>query len=60
MAIDNIPNLDRLPEHRDLLERAVANFCSDDRAVTLVLSVSLPRAFADFEADSEVYLVVRD
>lgn len=60
MAIDNIPNLDRLPEHRDLLERAVANLRADDRAVGLVLSGSLSRAGADFYSDIDLYVVVRD
>jgi hypothetical protein len=41
--MDHLPNLDSLPEHRWLLERALARFRADDRVLGLVLSGSLSR-----------------
>jgi len=60
VAIDNVPNLDRLPEHRDLLERAVAYLRADDRVVGLVLSGSLSRGGADSYSDIDLYIILSD
>ena len=61
MSMDHVPNLDRLPEHRELLKRAIARFRADDRVVGLVLSGSLSRGgVADFYSDIDLYIAVRD
>ena len=52
--------LDRLPEHRRLLERAVARFWDDDRVSSLVLGGSLARGDADFYSDVDLYVISRD
>jgi predicted nucleotidyltransferase len=57
---DRLPNLNRLPEHRKLLKRAVARFREDERVVGLVLSGSLARGAADFYSDVDLYIVVQD
>jgi len=60
MAIDYGSNLDQLPEHRVLLERAVARFRADDRVAGLILGGSLARGGVDFYSDVDLYIVVRD
>src|SRR5215210_7739273 len=55
-----LPSLDRLPEHRKLLERAVAGFWDDVRVVGLVAGGSLARGEADFYSDVDLYIVVQD
>jgi predicted nucleotidyltransferase len=58
--MDHVPNLDRLPEHRELLKCAIARFRADDRVVGLVLSGSLSRGgVADFSSDIDLYIAVR-
>ncbi len=52
--------LDRLPEHRKLLERAVARFRNDAGIVGLVAGGSLAHGAADFYSDVDLYMVVRD
>ena len=54
------PDLDRLPQHRELLERAFARFRDDIRVVGLVLGGSLARGGADFYSDVDLYVMVRD
>jgi predicted nucleotidyltransferase len=61
LVIDaRLPSLDRLPQHRELLERAFARFRDDVRAVGLVLGGSFARGGADFYSDVDLYVVVRD
>ena len=60
MTIDHLRNLDRLPEHRTLLEGALACFRSDERVVGLILGGSLARGGMDFYSDIDLYIVVRD
>jgi hypothetical protein len=55
-----LPDLDRLPRHRELLERAFARFRDDIRAVGLVVGGSLAHGEADFYSDVDLYVVVRD
>jgi predicted nucleotidyltransferase len=55
-----LPDLDRLPQHRELLERAFARFRDDIRAVGLVVGGSLAHGGADFYSDVDLYVVVRD
>jgi predicted nucleotidyltransferase len=55
-----LPSLDRLPEHRGLLERAFVRFQDDVRAVGLVVGGSLAHGGADFYSDVDLYVVVRD
>ena len=52
--------LNRLPQHRNLLERAVARFRDDDRVVGLVLGGSLALGGADFYSDVDLYVIARD
>ena len=52
--------LNRLPRHRNLLERAVARFRNDDRVVGLVLGGSLALGGADFYSDVDLYVIARD
>ncbi len=56
----HVPSLDRLPEHRKLLERAVARLWDDARVVGLVVGGSLAHGGADFYSDVDLYIVVRD
>ena len=56
----HLPSLDRLPQHRELLERAFARFRDDFRAVGLVVGGSLARGGVDFYSDLDLYVVVRD
>jgi predicted nucleotidyltransferase len=60
VTIDHESNLDRLPEHRALLEHAVAYFRADDRVAGLILGGSLARGGVDFYSDVDIYIVVRD
>ena len=60
MINGRLPSLDRLPEHRELLERAFARFQDDVRAVGLVVGGSLAHGGADFYSDVDLYVVVRD
>ena len=53
-------SLDRLPEHRKLLERAVTRFRDDVRIVGLVAGGSLARGAADFYSDVDLHMVVQD
>jgi predicted nucleotidyltransferase len=55
-----LPSLEQLPEHRKLLERAVARFGDDARIVGLVAGGSLAHGAADFYSDVDLYIVVRD
>jgi predicted nucleotidyltransferase len=55
-----LPSLDRLPLHRELLERAFARFRYDIRAVGLVVGGALARGGADSYSDVDLYVVVRD
>jgi hypothetical protein len=55
-----LPTLDRLPEHRELLERAFMRFQDDARMVGLVVGGSLAHGGADFYSDVDLYVVVRD
>jgi predicted nucleotidyltransferase len=55
-----LPSLDRLPQHRALLERVFAQFRDDIRVVGLVVGGSLARGGADFYSDVDLYVVVRD
>jgi predicted nucleotidyltransferase len=55
-----LPSLDRLPRHRELLERAFARFRNDTRVLGLVVGGSLARGGADFYSDVDLYVVVRD
>jgi predicted nucleotidyltransferase len=56
----HLPSLDRLPQHRELLERVFARFRDDIRALGLVLGGSLAQGGADFYSDVDLYVVVRD
>jgi predicted nucleotidyltransferase len=56
----HLPSLARLPQHRELLERAFARFNDDIRAVGLVMGGSLAHGGADFYSDVDLYVVVRD
>jgi predicted nucleotidyltransferase len=58
--VDNVTALSRLPQHRNLLERAVARFWDDDRVPGLVLGGSLAIGGADFYSDVDLYMIVRD
>ncbi len=60
MIDGRLPSLDQLPEHRKLLERAVARFRDDVRVLGLVLGGSLAQGVADFHSDIDLYMVVRD
>jgi predicted nucleotidyltransferase len=60
MIDGRLPTLDRLPQHRELLERAFARFRNDIRAVGLVVGGSLARGGVDFYSDLDLYVVVRD
>ena len=60
MIDERMPILDRLPKHRELLERAFARFRDDIRALGLVVGGSLARGGADFYSDVDLYVVVRD
>lgn len=60
MIDGRLPNLDRLPEHRKLLERAVACFRDDVRMLGLALGGSLAHGAADCYSDIDLYMVVRD
>jgi len=55
-----LPSLDELPEHRKLLERAVARFRHDGRVVGLVVGGSLAHGRADSYSDVDLYVVVRN
>ena len=55
MINERLPGLSRLPEHRKLLERAVARFRDDARVVGLVLGGSLAHGAADFYSDVDLY-----
>jgi predicted nucleotidyltransferase len=55
-----LSNLDRLSEHRKLLERAVARFQDDGRVVGLAAGGSLAHGAADFYSDVDLYIVVQD
>jgi predicted nucleotidyltransferase len=56
----HLPSLDRLPQHRELLERVFTRFRDDIRALGLVVGGSLARGGADFYSDVDLYVVVRD
>ena len=58
--MDDVPGLDLLPAHRDLLERAVNHFRDDDRVVGMILGGSLARGAADFYSDVDLYIVARE
>ena len=58
--MDDVPGLDLLPAHRDLLERAVNHFQDDDRVVGMILGGSLARGAADFYSDVDLYIVARE
>ena len=60
MIDERMPILDRLPKHRELLERAFARFRDDIRLVGLVVGGSLARGEVDFYSDVDLYVVVRD
>jgi predicted nucleotidyltransferase len=55
-----LPSLARLPQHRELLERAFARLRDDAGAVGLVVGGSLAHGRADFYSDVDLYVVVRD
>jgi predicted nucleotidyltransferase len=55
-----LPDLDRLPEHRKLLEEAVTRFRNDIRVVGLVVGGSLAHGTADFYSDVDLYIVAQD
>jgi predicted nucleotidyltransferase len=55
-----LSSLDRLPEHRKLMERAVARFQEDVRVVGLVAGGSLAHGAADFYSDVDLYIVAQD
>jgi len=55
-----LPSLDRPPQHRELLGRALAWFRDDVRAVGLVVGGSLAHGETDFYSDVDLYVVVRD
>jgi Streptomycin adenylyltransferase len=56
----SLPSLDGLPEHRKLLEHAVARFRDDVRVVGLVTGGSLAHGGADFYSDVDLYIVVQN
>jgi predicted nucleotidyltransferase len=56
----HLSSLHRLPEHRKLLEHAVARFRDDVRVVGLVAGGSLAHGAADFYSDIDLYIVVLD
>ena len=56
----HLPSLDRLPQHRELLERVFARVRDDPRMVGLVVGGSFARGGADFYSDVDLYVVVRD
>ena len=56
----HLPSLARLPQHRELLERAFARLKDDAGAVGLVVGGSLAHGGADFYSDVDLYVVVRD
>ncbi len=58
--IDDVPDLDRLPAHRALLERALDNFGDDDRVPGPVVGGSLASGGADFYSDVDLYVISRD
>jgi predicted nucleotidyltransferase len=58
--LDSPAALNRLPQHRNLLERAVARFRDDDRVLGLVLGGSLALGGADFYSDVDLYVIVRN
>jgi predicted nucleotidyltransferase len=58
--LDSLAALNRLPQHRNLLERAVARFRDDDRVLGLVLGGSLALGGADFYSDVDLYVIVRN
>ena len=60
MIDERLPNLDRLPEHRSLLESAVARFRDDARIAGLVTGGSLAHGAADFYSDVDLYMIVQD
>jgi predicted nucleotidyltransferase len=53
-------DLERLPRHRILLERAVALLRSDARISGLIPGGSLARGGMDSYSDLDLYIVVRD
>jgi predicted nucleotidyltransferase len=55
-----LPSLARLPQHRELLERAFARLKDAAGAVGLVVGGSLAHGGADFYSDVDLYVVVRD
>ena len=57
---EDLIGLNRLPQHRSLLDRAVNHFRDDDRVLGLVLGGSLARGGADFYSDVDLYVIVRD
>jgi len=54
----HLESLDRLPQHRLLLGRALAPFRDDTRVVGLALGGSLARGGADFYSDVDLYVVL--
>ena len=60
MIDGRLPSLDQLPEHRKLLERAVACMRDDARVEGLVTGGSLAHGKADFYSDVDLYIVVQD
>ena len=60
MIDGRLSSLDRLPKHRELLERAVDRFREDVRVVGLLAGGSLADGIADFYSDVDLYIVVRD
>ena len=60
MIDGRLPSLNRLSEHRKLLERAVARLRDDVRVVGLVAGGSLAHGAADFYSDVDLYIVVQD
>jgi len=57
---EDLIGLNRLPQHRSLLGRAVNHFRDDGRILGLVLGGSLARGGADFYSDVDLYVIVRD
>ena len=60
MIDGRLPSLDRLPEHRKLLERAVVRLQDDVRVVGLMVGGSLALGGADIYSDVDLYTVVQD
>lgn len=58
--MDTVSDLEGLPAHHALLERAVDHFQDDDRVVGMVLGGSLAHGTADFYSDIDLYVVTRD